>query len=68
MTRVILQEVITWQLDHPEATREECQEWLLRRREEGSLPVMEEPAKGKKSQGQKAGKGDEERRKKVRKE
>ncbi|GHJ86459.1 hypothetical protein NliqN6_2861 [Naganishia liquefaciens] len=68
MTRVLLQEVITWQLDHPDATREECQDWLLRRREAGTLPVMEQPVKGKKTPGQKAGRGDEERRKKVRKE
>lgn len=68
MTRVLLQEVITWQLDHPHATREDCQEWLLRRREEGTLPVVEEPVKAKKAQVHKAGKGEEERRKKVRKE
>jgi hypothetical protein len=67
MTRILLQEVITWQLDHPESTAEDCQEWLLRRREEGALPIVEEPVKAKKSQAQKAGKDEEERRKKVRK-
>lgn len=68
MTKVLLQEVVTWQFDHPQATQEDCQEWLLQRQTEGRLPVVEEPVKAKKSQNHaKGGKDDEEKRKKVKK-
>ncbi|KAJ9109817.1 hypothetical protein QFC20_003233 [Naganishia adeliensis] len=68
MTKVLLQEVVTWQFDHPQATQEDCQQWLLQRQAEGRLPVVEEPVKAKKSQNHaKGGKDDEEKRKKVKK-
>ncbi|KAJ9101726.1 hypothetical protein QFC21_003065 [Naganishia friedmannii] len=68
LTRILLQEVITWQFDHPQSTREECQEWLLQRQREGSLPTVEEPVKHKKGNNVgKVGKEDEEKRKRAKK-
>ncbi|KAJ9113954.1 hypothetical protein QFC19_000150 [Naganishia cerealis] len=69
LTKVLLQEVVTWQFDHPQSTREDCQEWLLHRQREGQLPTVEEPVKHKKGQnsGGKGGKNEEEKRKKMKK-
>lgn len=40
LTGVILQKVIGWQLDNPEASKEDCKAWLLKEKEAGIIEVL----------------------------
>jgi tRNA nucleotidyltransferase (CCA-adding enzyme) len=46
----ILSKIITWQLEHPDGTRDDCAVWLRRERDEGRIVIEASIPPGKRGQ------------------